>query len=292
MRQFLLALDAGGTYLKAGLFEGQSPLRESFRSHPANASGTTEEVHAAYTDLLRQMNALARERDGCICGVSVDIPGPFDYKNGISQMKHKYTAIYGVPLRPWFAEALGDIPVLFLHDSAAFILGAAADCPYKRIAGAMIGTGLGFALMVNGKPCLTGKGTPLISIWNTPYREGIAEDYVSARAIVTAYNRQAKTPLADAKAIGLAADNGDPLARQVYEDMGRDLGAVVRNILRENEMEAFLIGGQISRSYPVFGSALREALGSIPSLRLISPVQDPDSVHLCGAVRYWEQQRT
>ena len=290
MKQFLLALDAGGTYLKAGLFEGQSPVQGSFRSHPANASGTTEEVHAAYTDLLRQMSALATERCGCICGVSVDIPGPFDYKAGISQMKHKYTAIFGIPLRPWFAEVLGDIPVLFLHDSAAFILGAAADCPYERIAGAMIGTGLGFALMTGGKPCLTDRGTPVVSIWNTPYRDGIAEDYISARAIVTTYNRQAKVPLAGAKEIGLAADAGDPLARQVYEEMGRDLGAVVRNIMRENEMEAFLIGGQISRSYPVFGVALRQALGNIPSLRLVAPVQDPDSVHLLGATGYWKQQ--
>ena len=64
MKQFLLALDAGGTYLKAGLFEGQSPVQGSFRSHPANASGTTEEVHADYTDLLRQISALATERCG------------------------------------------------------------------------------------------------------------------------------------------------------------------------------------------------------------------------------------
>lgn len=287
MKRFLLALDAGGTFLKAGLFEGEFPVSDSFRSHPANSSGTTEAIHAAYTDLLRRMDALAKERGGCINGVSVDIPGPFDYKNGISQMKHKYTAIYGIPLRPWFAEVLGEIPVLFLHDSAAFILGAAADHPYERIAGTMIGTGLGFALMVSGKPCLTDKGTPLVSIWNTPYRGGIAEDHISARAIVNAYDQRARTPLPDAKAIGLAADAGDPIAKQVYEDMGRDLGAVVRSILRENEMEALLIGGQISRSYPVFESALREALGNIPSLRLIAPVRDPDTVHLCGAARYY-----
>ena len=125
MKDYLLALDAGGTFLKAGLFEGQSPVAGSFCSHPANSNGTTEEVHAAYTALLAEMRNRAEAMGGRITGVVADIPGPFDYKNGISQMKHKYTAICGVPLRPWFAEVLGDVPVRFLHDSAAFILGAA-----------------------------------------------------------------------------------------------------------------------------------------------------------------------
>ena len=291
MKDYLLALDAGGTFLKAGLFEGQSPVAGSFCSHPANSNGTTEEVHAAYTALLAEMRNRAEAMGGRITGVAVDIPGPFDYKNGISQMKHKYTAIYGIPLCPWFVQVLGDIPVRFLHDSAAFILGAVeTDSPYRRIAGVMLGTGLGFALTVNGKPCLTDRGTPLVSIWNTPYRDGIAEDYISARAIVRHYNELAPSPLASAKEIGDRADAGDPLARQVYEDMGRDLGTVVRGILRENEMEALYLGGQISRSYPVFGGALREALGNIPSLRLITPVRTPDLVHLVGAARFWRQQ--
>ena len=104
------------------------------------------------------------------------------------------------------------------------------------------------------------------------------------------YNELAPSPLANAKEIGDRADAGDPLARQVYEDMGRDLGTVVRGILRENEMEALYLGGQISRSYPVFGGALREALGNIPSLRLITPVRNPDLVHLVGAARFWAEQ--
>ena len=115
MKDYLLALDAGGTFLKAGLFEGQSPVAGSFCSHPANSNGTTEEVHAAYTVLLAEMRNRAEAMGGRITGVVTDIPGPFDYKSGISQMKHKYTAICGIPLRPWFAEVLGDIPVRFLH---------------------------------------------------------------------------------------------------------------------------------------------------------------------------------
>lgn len=84
MRDLLLALDAGGTYLKAALFEGTSPIADGFRSCPANSDGTTEEVRSAYTALLRQMQTLATERGGRIAGVAVDIPGPFDYANGIS----------------------------------------------------------------------------------------------------------------------------------------------------------------------------------------------------------------
>ena len=48
-------------------------------------------------------------------------------------------------------------------------------------------------------------------------------------------------------------------------------------------------GGYV-RLYPVFGGALREALGNIPSLRLVAPVRDPDLVHLVGAARFWAEQ--
>lgn len=209
-------------------------------------------------------------------------------------MQHKYTAICGVPLRPWFEVVLGNVQVLFLHDSAAFILGEVGeDYPCCRVAGVMIGTGLGFALMIDGKPCVTAKGTPLISVWNAPYRDGIAEDYISARAIVRAYNGRAEKPLESAKEIGLLAERDDALAGQTYEEMGRDLGSAVRQILIENEIEMLLIGGQIARSFSVFGDALREALGKIPSLRTAAPIEEPDLVHLRGAVCcWWQRART
>lgn len=288
MKNYLLALDAGGTFLKAVLFYGGSPAPKSLLSVPVNSNGNTEEVHSAYTEILLQMKHLARELDGMISGVCVDIPGPFDYQNGISRMQHKYTAIYGIPLRPWIREILGDIPVLFLHDSSAFILGAAdLGHPDRRIAGAMIGTGLGFAIMINGKVCTTDQGSPLVSIYSRPYGSGIAEDYVSARGIVNAYNREAPSPLPNAKEIGILAEQGDLLARRVYENMGAMLGEIVKNILIENEIEAFYLGGQISRSFPVFEAPLKTVLRAVPSLRLITQAPNIDLIHLIGAARYW-----
>lgn len=292
MKNYLLTLDAGGTFLKAVLFYGGFPESKSLLSVPVNSNGNTKEVHFAYTEMLLQMKKFARELDGMISGVCVDIPGPFDYQNGISRMQHKYTAIYGIPLRPWFREILGDIPILFLHDSSAFILGAAEPGAHgRRIAGAMIGTGLGFAMMVGGKVCTTDLGNPLVSIYKRPYGGGIAEDYVSARGIVNAYNKEAPSPLPNAKEIGILAEQGDPLSRRVYENMGTVLGEIVKNILLENEIEAFYLGGQISRSFPVFEAPLKTVLHAVPSLRLIAQAPNIDLIHLIGAARYWSIQQ-
>ena len=288
MKPYILALDAGGTFLKAGLFTNGMPITESLLSVPVNSDGSAEDVHTAYSKLLLQMKHRAQELSGVISGVCVDTPGPFDYSDGISRMTHKYTAIYGVPLRPWFREILGDIPVLFLHDSSAFILGTVkAENPYRRIAGVMIGTGLGFAMMMDGRVCVTDQGSPLVSIYKRPYRNGIAEDAVSAGGIVRAYNQLAEAPLPNAKEIAVLAKQGEPLAKRIYETMGYDLGKILQSILKENEMEALFLGGQISRDFALFEEPLKDALRTVPSLRLIAPAPDIDLVHLTGAARYW-----
>ena len=291
MKDFILALDAGGTFLKAGLFCGETAEPGSLTSVPVNSGGSAEEAHAAYREILPRMRQAALERAGRIAGVCMDTPGPFDYANGISRMTHKYAAINGIPLRPWFREILGDIPVLFLHDSSAFLLGAVeSHAPYQRVAGVMIGTGLGFAMMIDNRICTTAEGAPLVSIYKRPYGSGIAEDAVSARGIVNAYCKDVSARpgyLPTAKEIALLAERGDPAAVRCYENMGTALGRVIRSILLENEIEALFLGGQISRSFSLFEAPLRAALSPIPSLHAIAPVRDIDQIHLLGAARYW-----
>ncbi len=291
MRKTVLALDAGGTYLKACLFAGRLPLVDTLASFAVDSNGNLDDVRRSYRTMLEEMKARADERHLHISGVAVDTPGPFNYKNGVSLMKHKYTAMYGVPLRNWFYEVLGEVDLRFLHDSHAFILGASSEVPEKlNISGVMLGTGLGFAIMRDGQALVTDVGSPQISIYARPFRDGIAEDVISARGIVNAYAKKAGIILPGAKEVADRAEAGDADAIAVHADLGDALGELIHDILAEQESELLFLGGQISRSFELFAAPLQKRLCDIPTLKDIRPVENIGLVHMLGAVRYYYER--
>ena len=120
----ILAIDAGGTFFKSGLVSADGKILEHTRvSCPVDSAGQASSVRSAYHILIARQLENARAIGRAIKAVGVDTPGPFDYQEGKSLMRHKFPALYGIPLRPWIQEAAGDLPVRFLHDSTAFLLG-------------------------------------------------------------------------------------------------------------------------------------------------------------------------
>ncbi len=284
----VLAVDAGGTSLKAALAQpGGRIVPDSFLQVPVDSRGSAEEIAGAYSALARDAGKLAGKLGLEIVRASVCIPGPFDYAGGISLMKHKYQSVFGVPLRPWFIKTLGNIPVTFLHDSTAFLLGAVKAeelARHRRICGVIIGTGLGFASMYDGQMNLNPQGGPGISIFARPFGAGTAEDYVSRRAIERAYSKKhPQRAVPSVKDIAGLAMAGDPVAADCFKDMGRRLGQVLRDIIEKEQFTLVLLGGAISKSSELFIPQLRDAL---PGLNAeIRPAGDIDLAPLLGAAK-------
>ena len=289
MRKYLFALDIGGTFLKACLCDNNAtPIDNSFDKEPVNSDGELTHIKESYGRLLSRMKQKAEDMGGYIAAVAADIPGPFDFKAGVSRMEHKYTSLYGVPLRPWFKEVLGNIPVYFIHDSSAFISGAAASHPdIKNAAGVMIGTGLGFAIMKDGKVLENESGGPARSIYTAPYRGKTAEDFISGRAVVNRYNELSDKKCDNAKDIGDMAEAGtDSTAYKVYSDLGVFISEVIAPILKEYGIEALYLGGQISKSFPLFEKTLSEGLKEVKTLKVIEQAKSLDLAHLKGVANW------
>lgn len=283
MKKVILAVDAGGTYLKSGLFEGAKLVAETLDRVPVNSNGELESIKDSYSAILRRGALKAAELGLELERIHVDIPAPFDYVNGISHMEHKYAAIKDVPLRPWFEEAVPGVPVRFMHDSAAFIQGAATDVPdCKRVAGVMIGTGFGFGMMVDGEVLRKDNGEPLTEMYDKPYKGTIAEEFVSARGLVRLYCEVSGGKPISGKEIGDRAESGDEICIKAYCEMAKVLAKVLIPVLNEHKIEALVLGGQISKSFCVFENTLREILSAVPTLRIIVRAKDIDMVHLVG----------
>ncbi|MBO4670714.1 MAG: ROK family protein [Bacteroidales bacterium] len=247
-----ILLDVGGTFIKCS--DG--------REIPIDSAGPRESIIAS----LRQAV------DGYDAAV-VAIPGPFRYSDGTFLMKHKFASVYGEKFQDLVchSERQRRISCRFIHDVNAMLLGELGKCRedgYKRVALATLGTGLGFSVSVDGVIRTGELGSPKDGIWDCPYKDGILEDYVSKRGFLRGYTGITVKDLA-----GMAR-GGDAAAAARFRECGTILGTAIAPVLEKLGVECLLLGGQISRSFDLFGGALKESLAGVRSLKCIRPVSD------------------
>ena len=290
----ILAVDAGGTVLKAALVDRQGRLiAGSAYRLPVDSAGDRASVEETYIQLARRGLEEARSRGLILAGIGVSIPGPFDYEQGLCLMTHKYQSIYKVPMRPWFEAGAGPVPVRFVHDSTAFMLGAVWQGPYegyRRIGAVIIGTGLGFATLLDGQVFKNPQGGPGISIYARPYRAGTAEDYVSRRGITGRFRQLRPDTFngssgPDVREIAELARQGDRPALRVFRDTGLFLAEILHDILRDTRFEVLLLGGQIAKSADLFLPELKSGLEDLEHLAIIEQARDIDDAPLVGVAR-------
>ena len=236
----ILVLDVGGSFLKYGVADEKGALLPgSVGEVPARADESPEKVYEAFEEVIRRARETAPLTGACAC-----FPGPFDYTHGVFRMKHKFQALFGCSILPPFERA--GLPVRFLHDSTAYILGEVSDGTLRDAKDpccVMLGTGLGYTMMKDGKVLIDESQTPALSLWCAPFRDGIAEDYVSTRAIQATYGQ----PLSVKDIAGLARQ-GDEKALQSFRKTGEALSELMGIIDRRFHPDKLALGGQIARS--------------------------------------------
>jgi glucokinase len=246
---------------------------------------------AAFLDLLDDLGERVVVGGAHAAGASLAFPAPFDYRAGISQMRHKLEDLYGVSLGEALAQRLAWSPerVCFLNDADAALLGEAGAGAAKGVAkaiGIMLGTGIGFSYMQNGRLDAAAPGVPLDSeIWNLPFHDGIVEELLSSRAIERDY--QARTGQHHSVAVIALRSVSDGTARDVFATFGRYLGEVIAEVLTPLDPEVIVFGGGIARSSHLFLPAARKQLKH-SSIRLVSSILC-EKAPLLGAAMYWRQ---
>lgn len=262
----ILALDIGGTFIKSGVVTPDRRLH-SMPQVPSRSDGSRAEIVDA---MRRAIMAAAQAAEDEVEAVGIAIPGPFDYRRGVSLMTHKFGALHGVNLR----DELGlKMPCVFVHDADAFLLGELefGSLRARSRAGAVtLGTGLGAAVALDGVPVDNDLGSPApeVSLWKTPFRGGIAEDFISTRALVKKY------PAPGAREIAAAARNGDAAALRVWKEFGAALAELLSAWIDRWKLEKVALGGQIAKSWELF----RAPLADLP----VFPAKLPDAA-LYGA---------
>ena len=255
----MILLDIGGSYIQCA--DG--------RKIPVPSSGTREEIAAALREAVGTGDPSAPLG---MTRIGIAIPGPFDYKEGIFLMKHKYAAVYGERFRDLICHSCHSchserseesIDIRFMHDVNAPLAGAIKMLNLKNAALVTLGTGLGFSYAIDGHVMENENGSPALSLWNTPYKDGILEDVASARGISSAYTKLSGTPCKSAYDVAKKACDGDLHAIEAYSNLGQFLGEALQPILEDLNIKTLLMGGQISKSLSLMIRPLKNALPDV-----------------------------
>lgn len=286
-RKSVLVYDIGGSHVSAAVCRQSD---ESYVLGPVLvAPHPPQSTSAAFLDLLYFLGTKAGEGCGELVGAQLAVPDPFDFRAGISLMRHKLPYLFGVDLREALAQRFawhGD-QLNFIHDSAAFLLGELSvgfACNTLRAVGVTLGTGLGSAFSLDGELITEGHGIPSGGqIWHLPYQGGIVEDFLSSRGIEILFLRKTGLQRSVIQIAEAAGEN--TAAADTFVEFGRSLGRILREVLAPFAPETVVLGGGISGAAPLFLPAAQVELQQT-GIRLCA-CERPAEAPLVGAAIAW-----
>ena len=265
-------MDVGGTHITSAVIDvtDMKVLKSSVNKESFDSNLPVNQVMDFWEKSIRL--SLSNSGIENVNGIAVCMPGPFDYKNGISMIKgqDKYENFYGLNIGDLIRKRLSlpkEFTVFFENDAVCFGKGEVykdKNNLSKKVMAVTLGTGLGSSFIDKGVSISSGMQVPADGeIWNLHFKKGIAEDYVSLRGLLSKYFALSGTQLENGLELYTLAKAGDKDALKVFEEMGEDLAEIVIPWFRKFSVEHFVIGGKIANSsslfLPSFNKKIREA---------------------------------
>ncbi|MBE9223430.1 ROK family protein [Cyanobacterium stanieri LEGE 03274] len=246
----VIGVDLGGTAIKFGRFLLDGTCLESF-SIPTPQPATPEDVISAIALTVNKINP---EKNTIALGIGV--PGATDAGGRIAKVAINLSGWHDVPLAQEL-EAKTGLKTTICNDANCAGLGEAwlgAGKNYQNLILLTIGTGVGGAIILNGKLFVghNGAAGELGLVTFNPHghpcnsgNKGSFEQHASATAI---YRDTGKKP----SEWGELAKKNDPQALQFWQDYGKTLGTGLATYIYIFSPEAILIGGGVSASAEYF----------------------------------------
>jgi len=296
--RFAIALDVGGMSIKSAIVsESGKIVNGSIERNPVDSKGSFDQIIDSFLKIFRRAFQLAEEKRLKITGIGIGMPGPFDYENGICLIEgvDKYEAIYGINLRDEFRTRLelkSNFPILFENDAWAFVRGEAwqgAAWGFNRIIGVTLGTGMGSGFLADDEIIEEGPGIPALAwIGGRKYKSGILDDRISSRGIIETYQKlhQRGENNLTVKQIAERAEAGDKHALKTFEETGAIMGHMLIWHAQQFQADCIIVGGQISKSYQLFGPALQQVFINEKLTTVIKQAENIENSAMLGACRF------
>lgn len=294
-----IGIDVGGTDIKAGLVAVGGRVIEQ-TSIATEVDGGVDQVIARIAGLIDSLGGTAAAHGLALAGVGLGMPGTLSRKRGLIIAPPNLTGWRNVPI----VQRLGAFTKLHIHldNDANFAALGEYFCGAGRGGGDMVlltlGTGIGSGIILDGR-LFHGAGENAGEFGHTIVhvggrrcgcgQHGCLEAHSSARhltaRVMEALDAGEPSALRDVRDRGggieaadivAAAQQGDALARRVWEDACRYLAVGCINIHAALDPDRIVFAGGMSKAGDFLLAQVRRAidelaspmLGELPELRI------------------------
>lgn len=279
-----IGVDIGGTHITAGLvdLEGMHLDESSVVRRSVNAQGDADMIIREWATCIAEVPGF----HSFSSKMSIAMPGPFDYEMGVSLIKdqEKYKALYALDVKTLLAHQLGVgvENIRFLNDAASFLNGEVLAGTVRgvgRAVGITLGTGLGSSYYEHGQAVDA-------ALWNTPFKDGIAEDYLSTRWFLRQYEQRSGRKLKGVKEM-VAPGNYDSHARSLFVEFADNLSVFLKVLIKMKQPQAVVIGGNIVKAHSFYLPLVHSNLQAVGMDVPIYFSQLGEHAALIGAAGTW-----
>lgn len=295
--EWVIGVDLGATKTASGLVAPDNSLVANTVVDTRPLEGAAAAVRRIGDSIL---GLIAQAPQGAqIAHIGVCSPGPVDHTTGVIVDPPNLTGWRNVPFADLMEERVG-LPVRLEHDAKAtalaeFHLGVGRGS--RDMVLIVVGTGIGAALIFDGK-LYRGRNNAAGEVGHITVdldgpicscgSNGCVEAYAGGPAIARSYAFATRRQTATAEEVARAAQEGDPIARRVFREAGRALGAGIATIAMMLDVETFVLFGSVVKAGKLLTEPAKEAVPnyshrSISSRVRILPAGLGDRAGMLGA---------
>jgi len=279
-----IGADIGGTHITAALvdLETKSIISGSANRLKVDSHAPSDQILAAWCEAIK-----SAQQEFSMQKVSLAMPGPFDYERGICLIKDqdKFENLYGLNIKELLAESLNIQPedISMLNDAASFLQGevfGGAAKGFKTAIGITLGTGLGTSSYQD-------QIAHDSNLWNMPFKDGIAEDYLSTRWFIDRFFVLTGQKISGVRELTTLIGR-NPVVNEIFDEFGRNLASFVIEFLKVAPADVIVIGGNISKSFNFFKAAFFDIRHKHFPDVVIRTATLGEEAALMGAASFWK----
>lgn len=252
--KYYIGIDLGGTNVRVAKIDEEGNIVQDVKRKSYGLEGPREKTVSVIFECLDKIDNIKE----CL-GIGIGVPGPVDTKRRVMTLSSNLMDFENFPLAQMIEERYG-LPTYIDNDAnvaglAEAVLGAGKD--EEIVYYLTHSTGIGGALVINGKVVsgksgYAGEVGNIIVDYNRPsinnLNPGAIESFASGTAIV----RRGKEIFGDrvktAKEVFDLFAEDDPQAKELVNDVCRDLAQMMATIAHVVDPGVFVIGGGCSYS--------------------------------------------
>jgi len=281
-KRFVIGIDLGGTFVRAGMFDDQGNILAT-NQVPIEAKRGAEEGLGRISTLIEQ--TVYDSGSQALGGIGIGATGPVDPLRGVIQNPYTLPGWEEVPIVTRLQDRFG-VPVCLENDADAASLGEywmGAGKNVSRLVAVTVGTGIGTACIIDGEiyrglngahpeaghqiidpagpQCYCGaRGCWEVLASGTAIAHAAQArlaEYPSSGLISLAHGDSAQI---DARMVAEAALQDDPLARQIIDRAAEYFSLGLINVINFWVPEVIVLSGGVMINQELFMPAIQNAI--------------------------------